>query len=321
MIASRRTRILILAGPECRRARFLRLAFQILVAAALPPGSVAGSNLEKVLAVPGMASSPQWESHPAIDPQTGDFWFVRSDAHFSGWRILRARCVGGRLESPEPAPLAAPGLEADPFFTLDGKSLYFVSTRASGSLKSSGLDIWRADRGAGGNWSKPWRLAEPVNSAGAEWFPRPEADGWLYFGSDRQGGRGQTDIWRGRQASNGSWRIENAGPAINGSGNDYEFAVAPNGRRAILASDSGLYLVRRAGKEWLPRVRLGPAINANGSEIGPLWAADNAGFWFSRDLGGVLSGEILFARIGKRRSHFKASDQCHGIMLGKERAS
>ena len=52
-------------------------------------------------------------------------------------------------------------------------------------------------------------LPEPVNSAGSEWFPRPGADGWLYFGSDRPGGLGATDIWRARSdaAGGGPWRI------------------------------------------------------------------------------------------------------------------
>jgi WD40-like Beta Propeller Repeat len=255
-----------------------------------------------------------WESHPAIDPLTGDLWFVRSDTDFSGWRLWRSRCVSGMLVAPEPAPLAAPGLEADPYFAADGRTLYFISTRLNKQLRSSALDIWQVDRNSNGQWSEPQRLAEPVNSPAAEWFARPAPDGWLYFGSARPGGLGGTDIWRARLLPDASWQVENAGPAINGPGEDYEFAPAPNGRSAVLATDNGLYLVRRSHGQWQQRVRMDGAINANGTEIGPLWAPDSSGFWFSRDLGGTRSGEFLFAASHGISKHRHDLDRCgnHG---------
>src|SRR5690242_18049634 len=90
-------------------------------------------------ALPGV-SSPLWESHPALDPLTGDLWFVRSDKTFSGWRILVSHCHDGRWSQPVPSPLAASGLEADPWFSPDGHTLWFISTRATGANASSGLD-------------------------------------------------------------------------------------------------------------------------------------------------------------------------------------
>jgi Tol biopolymer transport system component len=87
---------------------------------------------------PGI-SSPQWESHPAFDPLTGDIWFVRSDATFSGWRILTSHCEGHRWSEPREMPFAGSGLEADPFFSADGRTLYFISSRQTGEIKSSAL--------------------------------------------------------------------------------------------------------------------------------------------------------------------------------------
>src|SRR3546814_11621958 len=89
------------------------------------------------------------------------------------------------LSLHDPLPIS------DPRFSTDGASLHFISSRATGSRDSAGLDIWRASRDAQGRWQAPTRLPEPVNSAQAEWFPRPAADGWLYFGSRRPGGLGK----------------------------------------------------------------------------------------------------------------------------------
>jgi hypothetical protein len=212
---------------------------------------------------------------------------------------------------PDPAPIAVTGLEADPYFTADGRTLYFISTRATNQSKSSALDIWRMDRNAKGRWATPQRLPEPVNSSGAEWFPRPGPHGWLYFGSNRPGGFGGTDIWRARKTKGGIWQLENTGPAINGPGEDYEFSPAPDGRSAVLASDSGIYMIHRTEGHWQPRVRMNGTINLNGTEIGPLWAVDNSGFWFSRDVDQARSGEILFVSLRTGGGPDQQLDKCN----------
>ena len=134
---------------------------------------------------PAGISSPQFESHAAFDPRTGDLYFVRSSPQFTGWRILVSRCTETGWSTPQPPAFAGDGVEADPYFTSNGRSLYFISTRSVEGVKGKDLDIWRAEREHAGSWGAPTRLPEPVNSGGAEWFPRPAPDGWLYFGSNR----------------------------------------------------------------------------------------------------------------------------------------
>lgn len=242
-------------------------------------------------------SSDQWESHPAIDPRTGDVWSVRSDPQFSGWRLMIARCTAHGLAAPEPAPTAAPGLEADPVFADGGATLWFISTRATGGMRSADLDIWRATRRADGGWNAPERLPAPINSDSAEWFPRPARDGWLYFGSRRPGGMGQDDIWRARQKG-GRWIVENAGPAFNSAGAEYEFQPSPDGRWGVLSTDKGLVRLEHGPKGWGHAVLYGPKINVNGTGIGPLIAPDGHGFLYSRDAGGGRSGELFVASDG-----------------------
>lgn len=242
-------------------------------------------------------SSELFESHGAFDPKTGDFYFVRSSKSFSGWRILQSHCSGGAWSVPLPPSFAGAGLEADPWFTADGHSLYFISTRATGGMASKDLDIWRVDRDASGRWGKPLRLPEPVNSDAAEWFPRLGKDGWLYFGSNRPGGLGKNDIWRARQDATGQWTVENAGPAINTTGDDYEPLLSPDGKRMILMADGGLYESQSGAQGWSSRVKLGPAINANGSEIGAVFSPSGRTLLFARDTGEPKSGEFFVWHI------------------------
>lgn len=247
---------------------------------------------------PAPVSSPAFESHPAFDPRGGALYFVRSSARFTGWRLQVSHCRGGRWSQPEAPAFAGDGLEADPFVTAGGGALYFISSRSEAGVRQSELDIWRVTRGRGGGWGAPERLPEPVNSAGNEWFPRRARDGWLYFGSDRPGGLGGTDIWRARQRG-GRWAVENLGPGVNGAGDEYEADISPGGRRMLLMADGDLWTAQRVrGGGWGVRTRLGPEINGARLEVGPLSAPDGRSFLFARDTGGAASGEIFLARSG-----------------------
>ena len=242
---------------------------------------------------PAGISSPKFESHAAFDPRTGDLYFVRSSPQFTGWRIFVSRCTEAGWSTPQAPAFAGDGVEADPYFTPDGRSLYFISTRSVEGVKQSDLDIWRVDRDTAGTWGAPARLPEPVNSPGAEWFPRPGADGWLYFGSDRPGGLGGTDIWRVRQDAAGQWKVENLGAAVNTTGDEYEPLPDPIGPRMILMADGGLYQTVKTENGWSPRVKLGPEVNQNGTEIGALFSPSGRSLMFSRDTKGADSGEFF----------------------------
>jgi hypothetical protein len=249
---------------------------------------------------PAGISSPQFESHGAFDPRTGDFYFVRSTPQFTGWRIFVTHCGAQGWTNPEPPSFAGDGVEADPFFTADGRSLYFISTRSTDGVKRKDLDIWRVDRGADGRWGTPVRLPEPVNSTGQEWFPRPAPDGWLYFGSNRPGGIGKTDIWKARADASGKWTVENAGPAINTAEDEYEPLPSPDGRWMLIAAADGFYKTTANSSDasgWSPRVKLPPEINVNGTEIGAVFSPSGNSLLFARDTKGPASGEFFIWRI------------------------
>lgn len=242
---------------------------------------------------PNGIASPQFESHAAFDPRNGDLYFVRSSPQFRGWRILTSVCRNGEWSPPRPPPFAADVDEADPWFTPDGRSLYFISKRGGGGSSKRDLDIWRVDRESDGTRSAPpVRLPAPVNSAGHEWFPRLAPDGWLYFGSDRPGGFGKTDIWRARQDGHGQWQVQNAGPSINSDADEYEAEISPDGSRMVLMAADGYFESVRKQQGWSPRRRMGKGINRNGTEVGALFSPSGRSLLFARDTRGSMSGEF-----------------------------
>ena len=82
-------------------------------------------------------------------------------------------------------------LDGEHWLTDDGRTLYLASDRPGGV---GGVDIWRAERAAGDDWTEPVALPPPVNSTADDLQPTLSPDGdWLYMASDRGGA---TSIWR-----------------------------------------------------------------------------------------------------------------------------
>ncbi|TKR33042.1 hypothetical protein FCE95_01610 [Luteimonas gilva] len=266
------------------------------LAAAVPFAAAAATTPVVMLWAPERISSDRFESHPAFDPRNGDLYFVRSSPKFEGWRIFASRCGASGWSEPVSAAFAGDGVEADPWFTADGSRLYFISSRTTDGIKRKGMDLWQVDRDANGHWGEPQRLPEPVNSSGNEWFPRLARDGWLYFGSDRPGGLGRTDIWRARE-QNGRWTVENAGAALNTAADEYEPLPSPDGKTMILMAGDGLYRSERTAAGWSKRVKLPAQVNVNGSEIGAAFSPSGRTLLFARDTKGPRSGELFVWHI------------------------
>jgi hypothetical protein len=274
--------------------RQLRWVLPLVIAGASATPQVPGS-LDTW--APPHISSDRFESHPAFDPLTGDLYFVRSAPDFSGWRIYLSHCGAAGWTTAVDAPFVGDGVEADPWFTRDGHTLYFISTRTTDGIRDRGLDLWRVSRDASMKWQTPQRLPEPVNSPGREWFPRLGADGWLYFGSDRAGGFGKTDLWRAREAR-GTWSVENLGPSINTPANEYEAEISADGQSMIVMTDDGLYQSALRDGRWQPRARLPAAINVNATEVGALFSPSGRSLLFARDTGKEKSGEFILWKRG-----------------------
>jgi hypothetical protein len=247
---------------------------------------------------PPAISSDQFESHAAFDPRTGDLWFVRSKPDFTGWRLKLSHCTATGWSAPEDPPFPGDGVEADPWFEPDGRTLWFISSRSTDGLSDRGTDIWKVERDATGRWGTPQRLPAPVNSPAYEWFPHLGRDGWLYFGSGQPGGLGRTDIWRAHQVK-GGWKAENLGPNINTAGDEYEPLPSPDGKRLIVQAGDSYFESRRTADGWGPKVKLGPEVNVNGTEIGATFSPSGRSMLFARDGRDGRSGEFLVWRTGE----------------------
>lgn len=276
-----------------RRNRLSRFTLCVLLAAAPNLAQVRSDVATRW--TPQGVSSDQYESSPTFTPDGREMFFMHSNPRFERYRVMWSRCINGAWTPPESPPFAAPVsvLEADPFVTVDGKRLYFISSRQN--KNPDDLDIWYVDREPDGRWLHAQRLPEPVNSTGSELLPRATADGRIYFGSDRAGGHGQGDIYIASTGGDGKWRVANIGPPVNTAAFEYEAEISRDERTLILVADRGdrshLYRFQKRDGQWLEQGRI-PA-RPDVFQVGPLLSPSADRLLFAQAADGERSGEMF----------------------------
>ncbi|MEO5905617.1 MAG: OmpA family protein, partial [Saprospiraceae bacterium] len=123
--------------------------------------------------------------------------------------------------------------DGQPVFGLDGKSIYFASTRSGGF---GGSDIWMVRQLSKEKWSAPMNVGRPINTADNDESPFISFDGrTIYFMRDGKGGIGGYDLYLARLGIDGKWKdVENMGSPINSSSDEGALAVHPDGKRALI---------------------------------------------------------------------------------------
>ncbi len=162
-----------------------------------------------------------------------------------------------------------------------------------------GCDIYFSKKTDNG-WSVPQNVGGPVNSSG--WDSQPSISGnneYLYFVSNRKGGKGGMDIWRSRligfDREIPHWgKAENLGDSINTPGNEMSPFVHPDGQTLYFASDywqgmggNDLFFSKmKADSFWSQPVNLGCPINTQHDERGLVVDASGATAYYSSDMTG-----------------------------------
>jgi outer membrane protein OmpA-like peptidoglycan-associated protein/tetratricopeptide (TPR) repeat protein len=177
--------------------------------------------------------------------------------------------------------------------SADGNLLFFTACNRQGSFGS--CDIYYSVRKEG-RWSVPVNAGNVLNSSYWEAQPSFSSDGrYLYFSSNRPGGKGNRDIWRSRclgfdPAGRLSWeKPVNLGDSINTPGNETSPFIHAGNRDFYFASDYhtgmggfDLFLSQLINDSVFSQPRnLGYPVNTNNDEQGLHIGADGLTAYFS----------------------------------------
>lgn len=258
-----------------------------------PPYTSDRPIAEPVIFGEGVISTGDDESHPAFTPDHQTLYFLKNTPSFNHWTIVVSHFRNGQWSTPEVAPFSGQYSDADPFITPDGAKFFFISTRpVEGGRPKQDTDIWMMERTATG-WSEPVHLGLAVNSSDSEWFPTVTKDGTLYFGSDRAGGKGRTDIWRSKLVDGKYGQPENLGEAINSPASEVEPLIAADESFMIFAAAGradghgafDLYVSYKRDGAWTKAENLGAKINSSAWDFSPKISPDGKYFFFTSNRG------------------------------------
>ena len=207
----------------------------------------------KVLA-PDVLSTGDDESHASVFPDGHTLYFLKNTPSFDFYTIVYSELRDGKWSRPRTAPFSGHYSDADIVFTADGRRAYFVSARPVDGKPRDDMEIWTIERDASGHWGEP-RHVEELSSPTDEWFPNLTADGTIYFGSDRPGGVGGTDIWRARFVNGKFQPPQNVGAPVNSKGDEIEPFISADEQTLIVAARNrgdavgayDLYVSKRTG--------------------------------------------------------------------------
>lgn len=257
------------------------IAFVVLGCGAVPAQGQTGA-VERV--GQGVISTDRNETFPAQDPMTGALWFSVYEGSFSDQSIMVAERVGGAWAEPAPAPFSGEWGDRAPRFSPDGSTLYFTSNRPRVPGDEPGdMNLWLVRRSADG-WSEPEMLSGPFNSA-EEDIHAAATSSALWLASNREGGRGRSDLYR--VAWDGT--VSDPGAVINDALSQPDVWVNDDETLMVLAitdhpsglGGDDLYVSRNDGSGWSAPVNLGPEINTPEYEYGPTLSMDGRYLFFT----------------------------------------
>lgn len=288
--------------PSLRRSVPWPLAL-LLAYLLVPSGTgAAGAASAPERFLEGLVSTGADDAHVAFTPDGTTLYFVRSTPDFAHWTVLESRRVEGKWSRPEVAPWSGEWDDADVFVTRDGRKLFFVSRRpVSGDAPRPDTEIWVMERD-GQRWGPARHVAE-LSSPGDEWFPTSTDDGTLYFGSERPGGKGKSDLWRARWLGDRFGPPENLGDAINGPDQEIEPLISPDGKTLVFAAKGraggegqyDLFVTYQCEGRWTPPQPLGAGVNSAGWDFGPRYSPDGRYLYFTSNRSDVVRGRRLDA--------------------------
>ena len=176
-------------------------------------------------------------------------------------RIVVQRRTAAGWSTPEPVPFRSEFTDYQPVLSLDGKTLFFNSTRPLPSENQEGLqNLWFVKRTRSG-WSQP-QPVPGVNTPHREGYAAPVKSGDLYFNSDRPGGLGAQDIYVARKLRGGGYGPPELVRELSSADSENDLWMDPAERFVILnrffdsSREISLFFSRRINGRWQTPVPL-----------------------------------------------------------------
>ena len=236
---------------------------------------------------PGIVSKGYFERSVVFAPDQDELFFEMRCLGFTTV-LLHMRQENGRWTEPETAFFSGiPEYSDDcPFFSYDGRTLFFVSQRPSSPHEEirKDCDIWMVSKNKG-EWGAPTHARSPLNSAFDDDYPTISKLNNLYFCSNRDG---NYDIYVTQVYEGGFSEPKRLDAPINTTNYEGHPFIASDESYLIFTSDrpgefgeADLYISFRGEKGgWSEPVNMGNRVNSPFHEAAPYVSPDGKYLFF-----------------------------------------
>lgn len=246
---------------------------------------------EAVVFAPGLVSEKgRLEQNITFSPNGDEIYYTITNEDWSKCSISGIRYdeeEGAWREIDTSQVFIEDCYETEPRFSIDGQSLYFVSSRPRPKLGEdfTGSALWVSRRSETG-WAPPTKV-KGVEDA---WHPHIDKQSRLHFLSYKLGGFGGGDIFRTDLSAPNTKEAMNLGEKINSAGDDADPFISRDGSTLLFDSNreggSGhfdMYMSRKdQDDQWTDAVNLGSSINTKYAEYSGAISPDGRFLFFSR---------------------------------------
>lgn len=237
---------------------------------------------------------------------TGDGHWLIFTSNKAGENILMSKPQGKGWEPARSISKAinTPDNEGMAKLTVCGRVIYFSA--CGWDNVEGGCDIYEADFDTQDDFGvvDEVRPSKGVNSK--EWDSQPaiSCDGKMFFfASNREGGKGGTDLWMSTLDRDGQWTVPvNMGNQINTLGDEEAPYIAPDGVTLYFSSNGHAGFgeadifrsVLQDDGSWSAPVNLGPAVNTPYREAGIVISPDGKMAYFASARDGGMGGLDIY---------------------------
>ncbi|NAS10656.1 TolB-like translocation protein [Poritiphilus flavus] len=248
-----------------------------------------------------IVSTSLYERDFAISPNRKEIVFTLGNYKQSQRCLVSIKKEDQGWGSKQILPFSGKYNDIEPFFSVDGKQLFFASNRPmDADTTRKDYNIWSVERGPEG-WGDPVPLDTLINTSGDEFYPALGKSGNLYFTATRKDGIGREDIFLSTYGDQGYQKPVPLDSTVNTAVFEFNAYVDPDEELLIFSAfgrkdgngGGDLYFSKKtADGGWAPAKNMGELVNSDKLDYCPFLDQSNGNFYFTSDRAGKFEGRL-----------------------------
>lgn len=237
-------------------------------------------------------STSLYERDFALSPNRNEIIYTLSDFKQEKRFLVHLKKENNIWSNPKVMNISGKYQDIEPFFSVDGKKLFFASNRPiKNDATRKDYNIWISKK-KGDIWENPTILDTIINTKKDEFYPSVSSNGNLYFTATRKDGVGTEDIFVSKFIDGKYQKPKVLSENINSKTYEFNAYISPDEEILIFSSfgrkdgfgGGDLYFSKKdKNGNWRVAKNMGKKINSTSLDYCPFLDIKTNNFYFTSD--------------------------------------